>query len=88
MGNVCGKEEPDPFATPGRPLGTTPAKASTAPVPSKAQRKVGGPARTLGGSGSQGESAGSDEARRRAAAAAEVRTSFTITSPSPLLYHS
>ncbi|KAM5360608.1 hypothetical protein ACJZ2D_013631 [Fusarium nematophilum] len=69
MGNICGKTEPEPFSQPGRVLGTAPPPASgTAPVP----KKIGGPPRILGG-GSSGEASGDpDEARRRAAEAAEA----------------
>lgn len=79
MGNICGKQESDPFAQPGRRLGSAPPPSSgTAPVPAAAgKKKVGGPPRTLGGGGgSASASGGPDEARRQAAAAAEVRLSF------------
>ncbi|KAM0345327.1 hypothetical protein ACHAPU_006726 [Fusarium lateritium] len=70
MGNICGKTEPEAFSQPGRVLGSAPPPtAGTAPVP----KKVGGPPRTLGG-GSVPEASGDvDNARRRAAEAAEVR---------------
>lgn len=74
MGNICGKQD-DPYAQPGRRVGDSSASATnpskkTVPVP----KKVGGPGRTLGGSTSgDSGSAGADEARRRAAEAAEAR---------------
>ncbi|RYO83028.1 hypothetical protein DL766_005520 [Monosporascus sp. MC13-8B] len=78
MGNICGKSDGDAFAQPGRVLGSAPAQPQRASVPAGAiggtasSPKVGGPPRTLGGSRSGGgESA--DEARRRAAEAAEAR---------------
>ena len=71
MGNCCGKAEGDPFANPGRVLGTAPPQPKTAPVPAK--RTVGGPPRQLGGSSGEATASGGDsEARRRAAEAAEV----------------
>ena len=72
MGNICGKES-DAFSQPGRPLGTTPATPATAAVPASATKaaKVGGPPRRLGGESNAPEYA--DDARSRAAAAAEVR---------------
>ncbi|KAK5655000.1 hypothetical protein OQA88_6759 [Cercophora sp. LCS_1] len=75
MGNICGKES-DAFAQPGRRLGSAPVTPSTAPVPASATSKpskVGGPPRTLGGAGGQASSSSPDEARRRAAEAAEAR---------------
>ncbi|EGU87310.1 hypothetical protein FOQG_07295 [Fusarium oxysporum f. sp. raphani 54005] len=70
MGNICGKTEPEAFSQPGRVLGSAPAPAAgTAPVP----KKVGGPPRTLG-SGPAAEASGeTDDARRKAAEAAEAR---------------
>ena len=72
MGNICGKTEPEAFSQPGRVLGTAPPPAAgTAPVP----KTVGGPPRTLGGGSAVAQ--GSDDpenARRKAAEAAEVRT--------------
>ncbi|KAI9171559.1 hypothetical protein HJFPF1_01045 [Paramyrothecium foliicola] len=69
MGNCCGKPESDSFAQPGRPLGSAPAAPQTAPVP----KKVGGPPRTLGGSGGEPSATAPDDARRKAAEAAEAR---------------
>ncbi|KAK0392618.1 hypothetical protein NLU13_2113 [Sarocladium strictum] len=76
MGNICGKQD-DPFAQPGRRVGTSPSSNAqgssnnkTVPVPKK---KVGGPGRTLGGSSQEASSASADDARRRAAEAAEAR---------------
>lgn len=75
MGNLCGKEEADPFSTPGRRLDSaTPPAVTTGPITSQPKRQVGGPTRTLGGgqveAGNWGANA--DEARMKAAAAAEV----------------
>ncbi|KAF4462501.1 hypothetical protein FALBO_10692 [Fusarium albosuccineum] len=72
MGNLCGKTDSEAFAQPGRVLGSAPAPASgTAPVPSK----VGGPPRVLGGASSSAEASSGDpeDARRKAAEAAEAR---------------
>ncbi|TEA16469.1 hypothetical protein C8034_v001290 [Colletotrichum sidae] len=72
MGSVCGKEKGDDnFSSPGRPLGTAPPpQPKTAPIPAR----VGGPPRTLGGSSSgERSTADTDDARRRAAEAAEAR---------------
>lgn len=83
MGNLCSRSsnEPDPFATPGRVLGasSTSNQPSRAPVPQKIDSKkkvrVGGPGRTLGGSGGGGGAEGGDnDARSAAAKAAEVCT--------------
>ncbi|KIL95203.1 hypothetical protein FAVG1_02135 [Fusarium avenaceum] len=70
MGNCCGKTDPEAFSQPGRVLGSAPPPtAGTAPVP----KIVGGPPRTLG-DGSVAEASGdADNARRRAAEAAEAR---------------
>ncbi|RYP65291.1 hypothetical protein DL771_008360 [Monosporascus sp. 5C6A] len=78
MGNICGKSDGDAFAQPGRVLGSAPAQPQRASVPDGAigrtarPPKVGGPPRTLGGSQSAGGES-PDEARRRAAEAAEAR---------------
>ncbi|KAL2212436.1 hypothetical protein CC79DRAFT_1329751 [Sarocladium strictum] len=78
MGNICGKQD-DPYAQPGRRVGSTPgtnAQASnnkSVPVP----KKVGGPGRTLGGASQDSSSASADDARRRAAEAAESRAKGT-----------
>ncbi|KAH8179852.1 hypothetical protein LIA77_01371 [Sarocladium implicatum] len=78
MGNICGKQD-DPYAQPGRRVGENTSASSTANSNSKktvpVPKKVGGPGRTLGGStsGDSGSAAGADEARRRAAEAAEAR---------------
>ncbi|KAF2842480.1 hypothetical protein M501DRAFT_998799 [Patellaria atrata CBS 101060] len=79
MGNLCGKQsKSENFSGEGRVLGAAPipAAAPRAPVPSEQQRqkavpKVGGPARTLGGS-SVGETRG-DDPKAAAARAAEER---------------
>lgn len=70
MGNLCGKEAaPDPLAENARPLNqdasSRPNQSSSVP------RKVGGPPRTLG-SGAPGP-ASQEDARKKAAEAAEVR---------------
>jgi hypothetical protein len=79
MGNLCGKESsPDPFSQPGRTLSSAPPRSTnnTSSIP----KKVGGPPRTLGATpnreAGQGNSA-QEDARRKAAAAAEVRPSIT-----------
>lgn len=75
MGNLCGKQSEDPFAQPGRTVGSVPPPSNnqTASLP----RKVGGPARTLGGSNAKDTGDISpEEARKRAAAAAEVSLPF------------
>ncbi|CAM1506760.1 Fc.00g064010.m01.CDS01 [Cosmosporella sp. VM-42] len=72
MGNICGKTESEPFSQPGRVLGTAPPpNYGTAAVP----KKVGGPPRTLGGGAPAegGSSLAQDDARRKAAEAAEAR---------------
>jgi hypothetical protein len=74
MGNLCGKESsPDPFSQPGRTLSSAPPTSNT--KTSSVPRKVGGPPRTLG-SNSSGtnpqSSAQQEDARRKAAEAAEV----------------
>ncbi|KAL7789421.1 hypothetical protein V8C37DRAFT_386475 [Trichoderma ceciliae] len=73
MGNICGKTEPEPFQHPGRPLGSAPPPG---PKTSRVPQKVGGPPRTLGGSGVDAGADSSDpsDARRRAAEAAEARS--------------
>ncbi|KAG6118724.1 hypothetical protein E4U13_008335 [Claviceps humidiphila] len=78
MGNICGKEDPEP-ALPTRALHTAPPSHRTAAVPAASKRKAGGPARTLGSnskssspaSGPPAEAAA--DARRKAAEAAEAR---------------
>lgn len=75
MGNVCGKTDSggDNFAGPGRVIGTAPPQPQRAAVPQKV-RTVGGPPRTLGGSQDAGAGAARpDDARRKAAEAAEAR---------------
>ncbi|KAG9249843.1 uncharacterized protein F5Z01DRAFT_640815 [Emericellopsis atlantica] len=80
MGNICGKEKSDNFTSPGRTVGTAPPQnaAPKASVPKKAA-KVTGPGRTLGGSVGSGSTPSTEgqqtpeEARRRAAEAAEAR---------------
>ncbi|KAG0649938.1 hypothetical protein D0Z07_3796 [Hyphodiscus hymeniophilus] len=70
MGNLCGKESsPDPFAQPGRTLDSASPPKSTSSVP----RQVGGPPRTLGGPTSAQTDSQKEDARRKAAEAAEAR---------------
>jgi len=70
MGNLCGKESsPDPFSQPGRTLSSAPVPNTTSSVP----RKVGGPPRTLGGATSTQTDSQKEDARRKAAEAAEAR---------------
>ncbi|CZS90443.1 hypothetical protein WAI453_004173 [Rhynchosporium graminicola] len=75
MGNLCGKESsPDAFSQPGRTLSSaTPAQSPnpTSSVPKKVV--VGGPARTLGSQGQGQSSSAQEDARRKAAEAAEAR---------------
>jgi hypothetical protein len=74
MGNLCGKEsDPDHFAQPGRTLSSAPppSNSKTSSVP----KKVGGPPRTLGSNSFPSNAEGSaqqEDARRKAAEAAEV----------------
>ncbi|KIN01967.1 hypothetical protein OIDMADRAFT_179264 [Oidiodendron maius Zn] len=71
MGNICGKESPpDPLAENVRPLpqGSSPHANQSSNVP----RKVGGPPRTLG-SGSEASPQSQEDARMKAAEAAEAR---------------
>ncbi|KAK3934789.1 hypothetical protein QBC46DRAFT_70050 [Diplogelasinospora grovesii] len=85
MGNLCGKESSnDPFAQPGRRLDSAPPAATSSSVPASvsasapvrpantASVRVGGPGRTLG-SAPEAASGDAEEARRKAAAAAEAR---------------
>lgn len=72
MGNLCGKQSKDNFEGQGRTLGSTPAPATKASVPSHVatpKPKVGGPPRKLG------EGNSGDDPKAAAAAAAEVRSS-------------
>lgn len=75
MGNICGKSDSEAFSQPGRVLGSAPPQPDRVSVPPT----VTGPPRTLGRSSPNAPNApnvpngsGSDEARRRAAEAAEV----------------
>ncbi|KAI1189377.1 hypothetical protein F5B17DRAFT_391762 [Nemania serpens] len=71
MGNICGKSDSEAFSQPGRVLGSAPPQPQRASVPAH----VGGPPRTLGGSSPSPQASGgdADDARRRAAEAAEAR---------------
>lgn len=79
MGSLCSRpaNETDPFAQPGRVVGTGPAAgrnaaAPRAPLPAKTNWKAT-PGRTLGVSAStDGAGRGNDEARANAAIAAQV----------------
>ncbi|XXG94643.1 pre-mRNA processing RNA-helicase [Hypoxylon texense] len=74
MGNICGKSDSEAFAQPGRVLGSAPPQPQRAPVPptiSSPPRTLGGSAPTPAQSAQNGSNA--DEARRRAAEAAEAR---------------
>ncbi|CAO2650369.1 Nn.00g016610.m01.CDS01 [Neocucurbitaria sp. VM-36] len=76
MGNLCGKQSKDNFDGQGRTLGSAPAPATKASVPSNvaaAKPKVGGPARTLG----EGNSV--NDPKAAAAAAAEARANKTTS---------
>lgn len=71
MGNLCGKQSKDNFEGQGRTVGSAPAPATKASVPSNVaapKPKVGGPARTLG------EGNSGNDPKAAAAAAAEVRS--------------
>ncbi|KAI0136999.1 hypothetical protein BJ170DRAFT_677859 [Xylariales sp. AK1849] len=83
MGNCCGKPDSENFSSPGRVVGSAPPQPQRASVPPS--KVVGGPPRTLGGGQdpSAAQSSGADEARQRAAEAAEVRLTHTPFSPSP-----
>lgn len=75
MGNLCGKESKDNFEGQGRTLGSAPAPATKASVPSSAsapKRTVGGPPRTLGDGNTN------NDPKAAAAAAAEVRTILSV----------
>lgn len=83
MGNLCSKSDSENFAQPGRVLGSAPEQPQRASVPANVGRTVGGPPRTLGSAGgatgnygtvsTPATSGAEDDARRRAAEAAEVR---------------
>ncbi|KAI1382174.1 hypothetical protein F4677DRAFT_17358 [Hypoxylon crocopeplum] len=81
MGNICGKSESENFSQPGRVLGSAPPQPQRSSVPAK----ISNPPRTLGGGPPQtsGTQNGSDaeEARRRAAEAAEARAKATTSKP-------
>jgi hypothetical protein len=73
MGGLCSKESsPDPFSQPGRTLSSAPPPTNT--KTSSVPRKVGGPPRTLGGANAASGQTDSqkEDARRKAAEAAEV----------------
>ncbi|KAI1466847.1 uncharacterized protein F4812DRAFT_460405 [Daldinia caldariorum] len=70
MGNICGKSESDNFSQPGRVLGSAPPQPERSSVPAS----VSGPPRTLGGNSQKPvDNSNAEEARRRAAEAAEAR---------------
>ena len=70
MGALCGKESKtsDPFAQPGRTLGSAPPQPSRSSVPAE-RRSRGQTGQTLGGSQ---PTVGKGDARSAAASAAEV----------------
>ncbi|EEH45719.1 uncharacterized protein PADG_01869 [Paracoccidioides brasiliensis Pb18] len=74
MGSLCSKayNPTEPFAHPGRVLGTNPnpSQAPRAPLPHQVNSQANA-GRTLGGS--QGSSRGNDDPRNAAARAAEER---------------
>ncbi|KAG6008980.1 hypothetical protein E4U21_003532 [Claviceps maximensis] len=76
MGNICGKEDPDP-QPPNRILGSAPPSQRIASVPRASYKhKVGGPPRTLGTTVEADSLSPADaaaDARRKAALAAEAR---------------
>ncbi|EAT85496.1 hypothetical protein HBI56_134640 [Parastagonospora nodorum] len=75
MGNLCGKQSSDNFEGQGRTLGSAPAPATKASIPSNVapKRTVGGPPRTLG------ESNVENDPKAAAAAAAEARNNKTTS---------
>ncbi|CZT48292.1 uncharacterized protein RSE6_08967 [Rhynchosporium secalis] len=75
MGNLCGKESsPDAFSQPGRTLSSATPAQSPNPTSSVPKKVVGvGPARTLGSQGQEQSSSAQEDARRKAAEAAEAR---------------
>jgi hypothetical protein len=75
MGNICGKEKHDPFAQPGRTLSSAPPPSNTQTSPLPPKVRVGGPPQTLGGSPGK-STAAQEDARRKAAEAAEVGPRF------------
>jgi hypothetical protein len=82
MGNICSKSANKPdaaFSQPGRVLGSsaasgTPSQPARASVPGNVVSQ--GPGRTLGGPSSSQDTA---DARSKAAEAAQVYTSITLT---------
>ncbi|KAI1367371.1 hypothetical protein F5Y08DRAFT_299017 [Xylaria arbuscula] len=85
MGNICGKSDSEAFSQPGRVLGSAPPQPQSVPVPAH----VGGPPRTLGGDSAAAQAQGedsrgsaADDARRRAAEAAEARAQATAAKSS------
>ncbi|KAF7860751.1 hypothetical protein EAF04_008269 [Stromatinia cepivora] len=75
MGNCCSTSDPSPFDQPGRTLSSAPPKNNPPPAAPKSSvpRTVGGPPRTLGSGSSGGASNAQEDARRKAAEAAEAR---------------
>jgi hypothetical protein len=81
MGNLCGKESADPFSQPGRILSSAPANTNTNTnnPTSSVPRKVGGPPRTLGSNSNTAQTdSQKEDARRKAAEAAEVSRKTAI----------
>lgn len=86
MGNICSRsanKPDDPFAQPGRPLGSSnPAgnkQSTTAPVPNKGKPSFSSPGRTLGGDAA-GQS-GSEDVKTKAAVAAQVCLLYSRSLP-------
>ncbi|KAI0851410.1 hypothetical protein F5Y00DRAFT_8671 [Daldinia vernicosa] len=78
MGNICGKSESENFSQPGRVLGSAPPPQ---PERSSVPASVGGPPRTLGGNPQKQpqDNSNAEEARKRAAEAAEARANATAS---------
>lgn len=79
MGNICSRsanKPDDPFARPGRPLGSsnTNSDNNTAPVPKNKGKPFSSPGRTLGGD--TGQSGSDGDVKAKAAVAAQVCTTL------------
>lgn len=87
MGNICGKTESDNFSSPGRVVGAAPPSGpQSAPVPkTKKGSVVSGPGRTLGSGGNLSAGGPTEDARKRAAEAAEVSPSSPQGGERPIL---
>ncbi|TVY26527.1 hypothetical protein LHYA1_G003917 [Lachnellula hyalina] len=81
MGNLCGKESSDPFAQPGRLLSSAPAPNTNTPT-APAPKHISSPPRKLGSSSATAQSsAAQEDARRKAAEAAEARAKAANSKP-------